>query len=142
MLTRLPCRAAALLAAVLAAASAEAQLPFHVERAPEWEARFQRYSGWTGADGCFSIALSGQWRPGTGGLGRTIFTFGDTFIGSIDPHTGRRLPGASMVNNTFAIARANFAAGPKSNFFRATSEKAIAGTPKIEASIAAATVPE
>jgi hypothetical protein len=58
----------------------------------EWTAVFNRTEGWTGADAAGSIDL---------GDGRTLWTFGDTWIGKI--RDGKRLPGAWMVNNSIAV---------------------------------------
>lgn len=68
--------------------------------APEWTALFDRDSGWTGADGIYSIPLDGEERPG--GRGPTFFTFSDTFIGDVAAD-GSRAPGSTLVNNTNAI---------------------------------------
>jgi Domain of unknown function (DUF4185) len=57
----------------------------------EWDALFQRESGWTGADGNFSIPLS---------TNRTLWLFGDTWIGRI--RNSKRID-ATMVNNSVAI---------------------------------------
>ena len=92
-----------LLVAWLPTAAFGDEAAFRVVRAPEWEAFFDRDSGWTGADGGFSIPLSGVYVPGSGDLGPTVFTFGDTFIGEIDPLTGERLPGWTIVNNTLSL---------------------------------------
>lgn len=70
--------------------------------APEWDALFDRQSGWTGADGIYSIPLSGDERPGTAGATTTFFTFSDTFIGEVDEND-QRLPGSTIVNNTNAL---------------------------------------
>ncbi len=70
--------------------------------APEWDALFNRHSGWTGADGIYSIPLSGDERPGSAGGTTTFFTFSDTFIGEVDENE-RRLSGATIVNNTSAL---------------------------------------
>ncbi|WP_156915734.1 DUF5005 domain-containing protein [Desulfatirhabdium butyrativorans] len=56
-----------------------------------WESRFQRTSGWTGADGIQSIDLLD---------GRVLFLFGDTWIGPIvDHHRGAN---AQLVHNSIA----------------------------------------
>lgn len=49
-------------------------------------------SGWLGSDVAHSIPLA---------PGRRLWLFGDTFIGTV--HSGRRAPGAVMINNTIAI---------------------------------------
>jgi hypothetical protein len=58
----------------------------------EWNAVFDRTEGWTGADAAGSVDL---------GDGRTLWMFGDTWIGKIQG--GTRLPGARMVNNSIAV---------------------------------------
>jgi hypothetical protein len=59
---------------------------------PDWNAVFDRSDGWTGADAAGSIDL---------GDGRTLWTFGDTWIGNI--RAGKRVSGATMVNNSIAV---------------------------------------
>jgi hypothetical protein len=58
----------------------------------EWNAVFDRTDGWTGADCAGSVDL---------GDGRTLWMFGDTWIGKI--RDGKRQPGATMVNNSVAV---------------------------------------
>jgi hypothetical protein len=58
----------------------------------EWNAVFDRHDGWTGADGAGTVDL---------GDGRVLWLFGDTWIGSI--RGGKRMPGATMVNNSIAV---------------------------------------
>jgi hypothetical protein len=59
--------------------------------APEWDARFQRDSGWIGADGNYSIPLTGD---------TTLWLFSDTFVGKVND--GKRLD-ARMINNSVAL---------------------------------------
>jgi hypothetical protein len=59
---------------------------------PEWTAVFDRADGWTGADCAGSVDL---------GDGRTLWMFGDTWIGKI--RDGKRVPGSTMVNNSIAV---------------------------------------
>jgi hypothetical protein len=61
--------------------------------APEWDALFQRDSGWIGADGNYSIPL---------GKDTTLWLFSDTFVGKVKE--GRRVD-ASMINNSIALQR-------------------------------------
>lgn len=68
--------------------------------APAWSALFERTSGWTGADGIFSVPLDGHDAPG-GASGTTAFLFSDTVIGEVLPN-GSRAEGAQIVNNTMA----------------------------------------
>ena len=72
-----------------------------VEPAQEWTELFARTSGWTGADGIYTLPLSGDDSPGAGARTATLLVFGDTFIGSVD-RGGARV-GAAMVNNTLAV---------------------------------------
>lgn len=76
-------------------------IAFTVERASEWEALFDRTSGWTGSDGIYSIPLSSDESAGGYLETPTLFGFGDTFIGEVGPN-GERLGGWSLVNNTLA----------------------------------------
>ncbi len=73
-----------------------------VERARAWDSLFDRSSGWTGADGIYSIPLSGVDAPGMAAGTKTLFVFSDTFIGDVGL-TGKRLSGTTMVNNTLAL---------------------------------------
>ena len=61
--------------------------------APQWDALFQRESGWIGADGNYSIPLGGN---------TTLWLFSDTFVGKVKD--GKRLD-ASMINNSIALQR-------------------------------------
>lgn len=75
---------------------------FTVVPAPEWNILFNRDSGWSGADGIYSIPLDGVETHGNYQNTNTIFLFSDTFIGDVSPD-GERLPGTVMVNNTAAF---------------------------------------
>jgi hypothetical protein len=83
----------------LASAAAADVLPYSAVRAPEWDALFDRSSGWTGADGVHTIPRSGDERPGAADATSTFWWFGDTFIGEVDAE-GRRLAGTKLINNT------------------------------------------
>ncbi|WP_158299607.1 DUF4185 domain-containing protein [Paenibacillus antri] len=72
------------------------------EPAEAWNALFRRASGWTGSDGIYSIPLDGRDSHGDGSSGRTLLLFGDTFVGEVDPATGRRLT-MTMINNSMAL---------------------------------------
>ncbi len=85
------------------------QTTWTVERAPEWTGVFDRVSGWTGADGVYSIPLDGV--DAVGAQSPTWFVFSDTFIGDVDPN-GSRLPGTTMVNNTIAFLPRGAGAAP------------------------------
>jgi hypothetical protein len=84
---------------LLLAASATLIAPGHLWSAPvpigtpdtELDSLFQRSSGWTGADGDFSIPLSSN---------TTLWLFGDSWVGEVKD--GRRA-NATMVNNSVAV---------------------------------------
>ncbi len=67
----------------------------------EWDALFDRTDGWTGADGIYSIPLSGRESFTENETERTLFVFSDTFIGTVDANDRRQ--NARLVNNTYAI---------------------------------------
>jgi hypothetical protein len=75
--------------------------PFIVEHASDWDALFDRTSGWTGADGIYSIPLSGVEIPSDSSNDRTLFLFSDTFIGRVDSNNHRK--DTRLVNNTYAV---------------------------------------
>ncbi len=71
------------LAALFCASEAAAAQGFVVDPAPEWTALFDRDSGWTGADGIYSIPLTGVDVPSGAAKSYTLFVFSDTFIGDV-----------------------------------------------------------
>lgn len=90
-------------------------LSYTVEAAPEWTQLFHRQSGWFGADGVFSIPLSGVDKVGNIGNRETLLLFSDTYIGEIDGNKPK--PGNKMVNNTVAIVQGNTAHPDSIQFF-------------------------
>jgi len=66
---------------------------FPAERDKDYDRAFSGNSGWTGADGTYSIPLSD---------GRTMWLFGDSFIGKTDP-SGKRSEETVIINNSVAI---------------------------------------
>lgn len=83
-------------------ATASCPEEFGVERAGAWDALFKRTSGWTGADGIYSIPLDGCEQP----QGQDhLILFSDTFIGQVDA-AGKRV-NSTIVNNTLAFLRGN-----------------------------------
>ncbi|MFB9274077.1 DUF4185 domain-containing protein [Cohnella cellulosilytica] len=68
----------------------------------EWTRLFHRKRGWTGSDGIYSIPLNGVEAPGRAAQTRTLFLFGDTFIGTVDERTDERID-TVMINNTLAL---------------------------------------
>jgi hypothetical protein len=74
---------------------------FETHEAPEWDDLFDRTSGWTGADGIYSVPLNGFEQPSNEGNNKQLILFGDTFIGEVDS-LGRRV-NSQIINNTLAI---------------------------------------
>jgi hypothetical protein len=99
-----------------AAVSTKKELKYTVEAAPEWTNVFYRKSGWFGADGVFSIPLSGVDKVGNLGNRETLLLFSDTYIGEVDEN-GKPQPGNVMVNNTCAIVQGNSAHPDSIEFF-------------------------
>ncbi|HYK47959.1 MAG TPA: hypothetical protein VEV83_22430, partial [Parafilimonas sp.] len=88
---------------------------FTAEAAPEWTRLFERTSGWFGADGIFSIPLSGVDKNNNEGNDSTLLLFSDTYIGEVQD--GKPLPGNTMVNNTVAIIKGNEPVLSKIHFY-------------------------
>lgn len=107
---------AGLLAPILTPGHSATAQTFRVEPAPEWDALFARRSGWTGADGIYSIPLNGIEGAGGYAEGRTLFVFSDTFVGNVGPE-GKRQLGSTLVNNTLAYRPAGAPAARPMAFF-------------------------
>jgi hypothetical protein len=82
-----------------------ARFKFTVEKADDWTNLFYRNSGWFGADGIFSIPLSGVDKNNNEGNDSTLLLFGDTYIGEVKD--GKPMPGNVMVNNSIAYIKGN-----------------------------------
>jgi hypothetical protein len=103
---------------------------FYVEKAKEWNRLFDRTSGWTGADGIYSIPISGDDSFGSASSTPTLFVFGDTFIGEVNSQ-GRRLSGTTLVNNTMAVLTGDEPAPERTRFlYRETRALFIPDTPE------------
>jgi hypothetical protein len=76
---------------LLGALSACAAAELRGKAAPEWDALFQRESGWIGADGNYSIPLNRD---------TTLWLFSDTLVGKVQE--GKRVD-AHMINNSIAL---------------------------------------
>lgn len=76
------------------------QLSFTISEAPEWTQLFHRKSGWIGADGIYSIPLSGNEQGGGADSSKTLLVFSDTIYGSPG---GKESAGIHMINNSYAI---------------------------------------
>lgn len=111
-------------------------LKFTVEPAPEWDALFNRKSGWFGADGIFAIPLNGKDNETAKANTETMFIFSDTMIGEISDSTLQ--PGWVMVNNTVAYIKGREPKEDKISFHWAENESGkpkslfIPGTPAAE----------
>jgi hypothetical protein len=84
---------------------------YSVEAAEDWTKLFYRKSGWFGANGLFSIPLSGVDKNNNQGNDSTLLLFGDTYIGEVKDD--KPLPGNVMVNNTVAYIKGNDADASK-----------------------------
>lgn len=100
--------------------------PYSAIPAPSWTSLFDGDSGWTGADGVYSIPLSGDERPCAAHATRTFFTFSDTFIGEVNA-AGQRLPGTVLVNNTQALLEGGLPEPGQIEFFWDDSSPAAPG---------------
>ncbi len=78
--------------------------------APEWDQRFQRTSGWIGADGNYSIAVAPD---------RVLWFYSDTLVGRIE--NGRRVD-TKLINNSVGV-QTTTSAGPSLEFFHGTNAK-------------------
>lgn len=100
-------------------------LHYTVEAAPEWTNLFHRTTGWFGADGIFSIPMTGVDKIGNVGNRETLLFFSDTYIGEVEDNVP--MPGNVMVNNTCALVQGNSADPDSIHFFYKKDEK---GHPK------------
>lgn len=94
--------------------------PFQVDRALEWDNLLNRNSGWTGADGIYSIPLSGREIPSDSKTDRTLLLFSDTFIGTVDSNNQRK--DTRLVNNTYAVLNGNQPIPEQIDFFWRTDQ--------------------
>jgi len=79
------------LIALLLIAACAAQPEIRVDVLPHYDALFDRQTGWTGADGAYSVPLSKN---------LILWLFGDTWVGDIQNNVHVN---ATIVNNTLAI---------------------------------------
>ena len=76
--------------------------------ASNWDQRFQRTSGWIGADGNYSVQVApDQW----------LWFYSDTLIGRVE--NGRRVD-SKMINNSVGV-QTSTPAGPQVEFFHGTN---------------------
>ena len=81
------------------------RVKYETRSAVEWDNLLDRNSGWTGADGIYSIPLNGYDAPSNNPAGKQLILFSDTFIGEVDSNNHRH--NASLVNNTLALLQSN-----------------------------------
>jgi hypothetical protein len=92
-----------------------AALRYSVVAAPEWSDLFKRSHGWFGADGIFSVPLSGVDQNNNAGNDSTLLVFSDTMVGEVKD--GKPLPGYTMVNNSIAYIKGNDPAPSNIRFY-------------------------
>lgn len=78
---------------------------FVAHHASEWSTLFDRKSGWTGADGIYSIPMTGKETFNEFSKEKTVFLFSDTFISDVDNNNKRH--NNFMINNTYAVMNGN-----------------------------------
>ncbi|RVU02041.1 DUF4185 domain-containing protein [Mucilaginibacter limnophilus] len=71
-----------------------------VSRAPEWAEMLKHDTGWIGADGIYSISLTGKETSDTEGKSPSMFWFSDCIYGTVDHDTLKK--GWSMGHNSVA----------------------------------------
>lgn len=81
---------------VLLVGACASQPQVMVEVLPGYDAVFERKSGWTGADGAYSVELSDS---------KILWLFGDTWVGAV--RDGRHVK-ADLVNNSIGIQYGRF----------------------------------
>ena len=84
------------LAVVLLLAGCASLPVVSVETLPAFDAAFERQTGWTGADGAYSVAMAAD---------EILWLFGDTWYGEVRQN---RHVNAAIVNNSVAIQRGTF----------------------------------
>ncbi len=98
--------------------SCQPEAKYKTETAPDWDARFDRQSGWTGADGIYSIPLNGSELPDPSAEKETLLLFSDTFIGEVNAQDGRE--STRLINNSYAMLRGNDPSEDFIDFFWST----------------------
>jgi hypothetical protein len=80
-----------------------------VEKLPQYDAIFERQTGWTGADGAYSVALADD---------EILWLFGDTWYGAV--REGRHVD-AVIIKNSIAIQRGKITPGASIEFYTGLS---------------------
>ena len=86
-----------------------AQPRLRVEELPQFDALFERRTGWSGADGAYSVALEDD---------KILWLFGDTWDGEV--REGRHLD-AVIIHNSIAIQRGRMPPGASLEFYTGLS---------------------
>lgn len=92
---------------------------YYVEPARDWTSLLSNFEGWTGSDGIFITNLEGKESKPKGkdrAKVRNLLSFGDTFIGEVNPVTNSRKR-ADMVNNSFCYLEGLDPANATTDFF-------------------------
>lgn len=82
---------------------ADTLVSFKTYAAPEWTDLFYQNEGWFGADGIFTMTLSGDEFIGAGKQDSVLMYFSDTMTGTVVGDTA--VDNFKMVNNSFAWVR-------------------------------------
>jgi len=105
--------------------SAVCTVKYETRPAEQWDNLFDRSSGWTGADGIYSIPLNEYDAPSNNLADQQLILFSDTFIGEVD--SSNRRVNTRLINNTLALMQSNNPATNEIQFFWRTDS---IGTPK------------
>ena len=92
------------------AGSAEPPRVVSATAAPDWDQRFQRTSGWIGADGNYSVPVAPD---------RLLWFYSDTLLGRVEQ--GRRVD-SKLINNSVGVQTPT-PHGPQIEFFHGTDAK-------------------
>jgi len=90
---------------LLLIASCVSQPGLQVEALPQFDALFEKRTGWTGADGAYSVALADD---------KILWLFGDTWYGDV---RGGRHVDAVIIHNSIAIQRGQMPSGASLEFY-------------------------
>jgi hypothetical protein len=88
---------------------------FETRKAQEWDDLFDRQSGWTGADGIYTIPLDEYEASSNTPAGKQLILFSDTFIGEVDSLNRRQ--NARLINNTLALMQSGNPDPNETEFF-------------------------
>lgn len=102
----------------LSAATAFMGTGWYCDYVPDYTAMLSRYSGWSGADGIYTVNLDGKDYDATRADEdkKTFFVFSDTIVSEVDPVTRMRSK-VYMPNNTSAVLTGGAADYEKIKFY-------------------------